>query len=128
MVYNIGGWHSTHSVYWLDLQSEKRIWNSIRIVGQVDFSNHRLRDATVVGTKIVYVGSNQDEATYVLEQKQSDRNLEVKSQFSALDYVRGCNSSFCTHNDKIYFFPKNQDSQVWCLDVASEQCSQFFSR
>ena len=116
-------------MYWLDLLKPK--WNSVKTLGQTDFSRHCLRDATVVKNKIVYFGSwNVDKATYVLEEEKGEpRNLEVKSRFTPIDYTRGgWNSSFCTYKEKIYFFPKNKDSEVQCLDVETEQSSLFFKR
>ena len=98
VLYNFGGSGSTNSVCWLDLLKPK--WNSVKTLGFIDFSGHRLRDATVVKNKIVYFGSWRDKATYALKQKKSQPgNLELKSRFEEIDYIRGnpFNSSFCTY-------------------------------
>ena len=126
VLYNIGGDESTNSVSWLDLFKSE--WNSVLKLRVADFSDQGSRDATVVANKIVYFGSKgQDKATYVLE-KGEEGGLEVKQIFTAIDYRRGLSdSSFCTYKEKIYFYPWNKYSEVWCLDKQS-QCSLFFSR
>ena len=60
-------------------------------------------------------GCFDEEATYVIEQDDESQKLQVASKFSKISYMRGRdrNSSFCTHNNKIYFFPDNSFSDVW---------------
>ena len=129
MLYSIGVHESTNSVCWLNLMSPVAQWNSIKTLGVTDFSGHCLRDATVVKKQIVYFSSGKDKATYVLEPKEERGCLEVKSKFRAIDYKRGMfhNSSFCTYQEKIYYFPKNKFKTVWCLDVEAEHSSLYFS-
>ena len=98
VLYNIGGMRSTNSVCWLDLLSESSKWNSVKTLGQTDFSGYHLRDATVVKNKIVYFGSRSEKATYVLEKGEEEGKLEVRSRFKGIDYERGdYRSSFCTY-------------------------------
>ena len=68
VLYSIGGDGSTSSVCWLDLLNEKAKWSLAKTLGQSDFSDHRLRDATVVKNTIIYFGSSDEKATYVLKQ------------------------------------------------------------
>ena len=97
-VYNIGGGgESTSSVEWLDLLDQPTGWNSFETLAEADFRNYFFRDATVVKDKIVYFGSNNENATYVLEPGEESKGLEVKSKFKGVSYERGdSNSSFCT--------------------------------
>lgn len=126
VLYCIGGIGSTNSVEWMELVSEKRRWSSIkRMEAHTDFSDHYYRDATVVSNKIVFFAS--EETGFVLEGAAS--NLEVRSKFKGIEYERGeHDSSFCTHNGKVYFFPKDNYSQVFCLDVETDHCSHYFSQ
>ena len=130
MMYCIGGDESSNSVCWLDLLKAKGKWKSVKTLGQTHFSGQYYRDESVVKNKIVYFGSHyKDKATYVLEQGEKGEwgNIEVRSRFAGIDYTRGAfsNSSFCTYKEKIFFFPVDEYSEVWCLNV--EHSSLFFS-
>lgn len=124
VLYNLGG-GSSNSVEWLDLVQTRRKWNSMKTVGQANFTKHSYGDAGVVSNSIVYFGPF--EACYVLEQKEGERGkLEIASEFKGIAYKRGrSNSSFCTYQDLIYFFPMNEQS-VFSLDIETEQTSLYF--
>ena len=84
-----------------------------------------MKGAGVVRNKIVYFVPGSYKVTYVLEEGEKG-NLEVTSRFPRIDYIgEGDNSPFCIFAEKIYFFPTNQDSEVWCLDVEAEQSYLF---
>ena len=73
------------------------------------FISHSLRDATIVSGTVMYFGLSPKNATYVLE----SREMKLKSKFGEIDHVRGTfNSSFCTYEGSIYFFPFNKFSEV----------------
>ena len=88
-------------------------------VGEADFTGYTFRDVTVVRSDIVYFGSRNQKSTYILSQDEESKELALKSEFAGIEYERGWeNSSFCTYRGNIFFFPKNNYSEVWCLDVA----------
>ena len=116
------------SMCWLELVRKKGKWTSVETLGKTDFSCHYCRDSTVVKNKVVYFGEEWEEATFVLKQTKEEGSLELKSSFSEINYKRGySDSSFCTYREKIYYFPKDKVSQVWCLDAESEQAILYFS-
>ena len=74
----------------------------------------------------------KENATYVLEQAadRAGRSLQVRAIFKGVNYKRGVfNSSFCTYNGKIYFFPVQQQkhSEVVCLDVDAQESFLYIS-
>ena len=63
-----------------------------------------------------------------MEQEEETRGLEVKGKFKMIKYMKGVrNSTFCTYQGRIYFFPSFKNSEVWSLDVETQQSSLFFS-
>ena len=109
MLYNIGGEGSTNSVYWLELLSEKPKWFSMKTVGEVSFCDHFDSAATVVKNKIVYFGSVKESIAYVLKQEEGGSSeLKIEKRIVDTSYMcmRGDDdSSFCTFQKKVYFFP-----------------------
>ena len=127
VLYNLGGHPLSYSVTWLDLASQHGSWNSLKTVGEACFLNHSFRGATLISNKIVYFGSRNENATYILEKEERSGILEVMSKFAGIEYRRGeKDASFCTYQEKIYFFPTNSYSQVFCLDIETEEAALFF--
>ena len=72
----------------------------------------------MVGKRIVYLGSEEVNATYIFEEEEGETgSLKVKRKLEGIDYVRGsCDSPFSTFEERIYFVPWDKRSQVFCLD------------
>lgn len=80
-----------------------------------DFSNFAFRDASVVANKIVFFGSLDKKATFVLglEGSRSER-LTVEHESEAVTYARGVNNaSFATLRKELFVFETNSYSKVY---------------
>ena len=67
-------------------------------VGGLSFVGYSCRDATVISNRIMYFGSYNNNATFVLRREEESNKLEVERKFPGIEYRRGgSNSSFCTH-------------------------------
>ena len=67
VVFNIGGYQSSQSVFWLDLLNPRSKWESSKQLKHFQFFGYWLRDAAVLKNRIVYFESSDDNTTYVLE-------------------------------------------------------------
>ena len=90
VLYNLGGHNSTKSVYWLDLVSEKRSWNSLKTLRPDEtVFNQFYRDASVVKNTIVNFRSYPENETYVLKQEEGFKNIELISKFTGMTTSEG---------------------------------------
>ena len=70
MLYNIGGYSSTHSVLWYRLTgNSENVWNIAQIPG-FNFKGYPHRMAYVIDNKIIYFGSSSSKSTFVLEKEE----------------------------------------------------------
>ena len=69
-IYNLGGYGSTNSALWFDLNSiGKPSWKVLDLLNY-NFNNYYYRTALTLGNKIVYFGSNDTDITFVLEKEE----------------------------------------------------------
>ena len=77
-MYNIGGAKSSHSVAWCRLSSNYPVkWKFIHF-SNFNFKRYYDREALVVENKIVYFGVNNKNATFLLEQEESEQLKVVR--------------------------------------------------
>ena len=71
VIYNIGGYHSSHSAVWCSLSSNYSFkWQDMNLANNYSFKGYWIREAFVVEDRIVYFGSQSREATFVLKKEQ----------------------------------------------------------
>ena len=88
-IYNIGGDESSHSVMCCRLvSSDPPKWKSLDLQGY-SFKGYAYREALVVGSKIVYFGSNNKNATFVLE-KEEEEKLRVVREDGLIGPILQC--------------------------------------
>ena len=76
-MYNIGGFGSSHSVVWCRLgSSASPLWKSMDLANY-GFKQYSFREALVVANKIVYFGSEEENAAFVLEREGESEQLKV---------------------------------------------------
>ena len=76
-MYNIGGLESSHSVIQCRPSSNYPAKWKFMDLSNYNFKGYCFREALVVEDKIVYFGSSDVEATFVLEQEQESEQLVV---------------------------------------------------
>ena len=97
-------------------------------VGQYNFSGFMHRDASVVKNQIIFFGSNNDNSTYVLQPQHKSNALEAIHKYNGIDYERAANnSSFCIFKDKMYFFAKNNYTDVYDWDIDTGKSTLYHS-
>ena len=70
-----------------------------------NFQGYHLREAFVVESKIVYFGSQDINATLVLEQEEDSEQLKVVREEGGFDLERGdCNTASRVAKTEIYAF------------------------
>ena len=78
-LYNFGGYSSKESILYLDMSAIHMKWKALNLAGAT-FVDWYYREAivlnTIEGEKIVYLGSKNNKATYVLE-KESTSSCEL---------------------------------------------------
>ena len=80
VIYNIGGAGSSHSVLRCSLLSpDLPKWKSMDFENY-SFKGYCYREALVVGNQIVYFGSRNENATFVLEEEEEEGKLRVVRQ------------------------------------------------
>ena len=76
----------------------------------MDFSSHTfkdfwLREAYPIENKIVYFGSSDAEATFVLEKEEGSEQLRVVREDEGLNFWKGdSNTASCVFEKNIYAF------------------------
>ena len=118
VLYNIGGRESTHSILYYKLTGNTHKWSPLN-VKNYNFSKYAFRDATVVSNTIVFFGSLDKNATFLLEQEHNSDKLEVKAEEVGMNYARGVNdTSFATLDNSIYVFETNSYTQVFKFSLS----------
>ena len=80
VIYNIGGFGSSHSVLWCSLHSPNPPkWKPMDFENY-SFKGYWYREALVVGNRIVYFGSRNKNATFVLEEEEEEGKPRVVRQ------------------------------------------------
>ena len=104
-MYNIGGDGASHSATWCGLISkDSHKWKFLD-VDSYNFSGYWFRGTLVVGNKIVYFGSWNAEATFLLEREGESERLKVAREEEGFDLKRGYhNTASCVVKEKIYAF------------------------
>ena len=80
VIYTIGGLFSPHSVLWCDIDSiHLPLWKGLDLA-DCEFTEHYYRKALVLENKIVYFGTWNENATYVLEKEKQSHELRLVRQ------------------------------------------------
>ena len=79
-MYNIGGDGSSHSVIWCQLSSTYRAKWEFMDLQSHNFEKYLIREEFAVENRIVYFGSKNENATFVLAQEGESEKLKVVSE------------------------------------------------
>ena len=113
VIYNIGGEQSSHSLLWCNLSRSLCKWKPMDLVYQ-NVQGFWLREAFTLENKIVYFGSWNKNATFVLEQEQETEQLKVVREDDGLFFLRGYwNGGSCAANKEIYAFKTLSQKDVY---------------
>ena len=124
VIYNIGGDGSSHSVLWCSLLSNgPPKWKSMDLENY-SFKGYYDREALVVGNKIVYFGSNNQNATFVLEEEEEGK-LRVVRRDEVFKLHRWCNAASCVFKKEMYAFETRKYDKVHRYNVETGKWSLY---
>ena len=127
VIYNIGGGGSSHSVWWCSLLSnDPPKWKSMDLENY-SFKGYRWREALVVGNKIVYFGSNNQNATFMLEEEE-EGTLRVTRKDDGFDLNRSINTASRVFKKEIYAFKTGKYDEVHRYNVETGKWSLYYSQ
>ena len=126
-MYNIGGAGSSHSLMWCRLSSTYRAKWEFTDLASHNFGGYYSREALAVEYKIVYFGSWNANATFVLEQEEESEQLKVVREDEGFDLVRGhWNTASCVFKNEIYAFKTGNYEEVHRYSLESGKWSRFY--
>ena len=90
------------------------------------FEGYYHREALVVGNKVVYFGSRNENATFVLEEEEEGK-LRVVRKDEGFDLDRYYNTASCVFKKEIYAFQKCKYDKVHRCNVETGKWSLYHS-
>ena len=97
----------------------------------MDFENYSFkgyywREALVVGNKIVYFGSQNENVTFVLEEEEEGK-LRVARKDEGINWNRWYNAASCVFKKEIYAFETRKYDKVHRYNVETGKWSLYHS-
>ena len=108
-----------------DLGLGETSWKEI-IVRNAKLGNFTNSDATVLGSKIIFFGSHDCFYSFILEKESAAFSA---TQFvQPFEYDKEGDCSFCTHDNKLYAFPKSNYSKVYQFSQKNRKWELFYEK
>ena len=93
-----------------------------------NFSNYCHREAFAVESKIVYFGSEDKNATFVLEEEEECEQLKVVGEDLGFYLTRFYRTASCVLKNEIYAFRTNNCKEVHRYSLKSRTWSLFYHK